>query len=409
MREIEWSAVPVGIDAKRWTTGGSRRNVLVAAHTLVSTQRLLDVVGLVEGDRQVQVVYTRPPDVFHRGVGEFLRAAGALEISWQQAVHERFDLALAAAYGGLPELHAPVMVLPHGASYAKHTPRHEAAGRPANRGVYGLGVEHLIQDGRVVPASIVLSHDRQLELLAASCPEATDYALVAGDPCYDRLCASLPLRPGYRDALGVDPARQLVVVASTWGGDSLLGRHDDLLDSLLRQLDPRRYQVAALIHPAVWFGHGRRQVRAWLSDECAAGLILVEPEVDWRAAAVAADYIVGDHGSVTVYAAAIGKPVLHTDVPEGELDSHSPQAFVGGRAPRLVRSARLEPQLRLAADELPPTWAEDVSARLTSRPGASHRLLRQEMYKLLDLPIPGRHRAVEPVAVPWLGGACRYA
>src|SRR5205823_13519718 len=141
------------------------------------------------------------------------------------------------------------------------------------------------------------------------------------------------------------------------------------------------------IHPAVGFGHGRRQVRAWLSAECAAGLMLIEPETDWRAAIVGADYVIGDHGSVTVYAASVGVPVLHTDLPEDEIDDLSPQAFVGTHAPRLVRCAPLEPQLRRAAEELPADWSAAVAGRLTSQPGQSHRLLRERMYQLLGLPV----------------------
>src|SRR5205823_10703139 len=105
MNQTEWSAVPVGIEADRWVTRGGCMTVLVMAHTLVSVQRLMDVVGLVECDSRVQVVYTRAPDVFQRGVRECLREIGALEISWQQATNERRDVALAAAYGRLPEVH----------------------------------------------------------------------------------------------------------------------------------------------------------------------------------------------------------------------------------------------------------------------------------------------------------------
>lgn len=409
MTETEWVAVPVGVDAERWVTSRTRRTVIVVAHTLVSLQRLLDVVGLVECDPEVQVVYACAPDVFHRGVSEYLRELGALEISWQQAVHERFDLALAAAYGGLHELHAPVMVMPHGAGYAKRTPRHEVGGQLAERGVYGLDTEHLIHDGRVVPASVVLSHEAQRDLLVQSCPEAVPVALVAGDPCYDRLQVSGSLRAAYRDSLRIDPTCQLVVVASTWGRHSLFTRQEGLLAELLEQLDPGVYQVAALIHPAVWFGHGRRQVRAWLSAECAAGLVLVDPEVDWRAVVLAADHVIGDHGSTTVYAASVGRSILHTGTPPGEIDDLSPQHLVQEQARRLVRSAPFERQLSEASTGLPAGWPDTVVARLTSRVAQSHRLLRREMYRLLGLPVPGRHRAVEPVAVPRFGGVGHYA
>ena len=110
------SALPIGIDAERWITRVGCRNVLVAVHTVVAGQRLMDVVDLVESDPRVQLVYVQAPDVFGHGVGRFLRSVGALEIAWADARRERFDLALAAAYGGLDQLHAPIVVMPHGAA-----------------------------------------------------------------------------------------------------------------------------------------------------------------------------------------------------------------------------------------------------------------------------------------------------
>jgi hypothetical protein len=400
--------VPVGPDAARWVTRIVRRTVLVVVHTVVSGQRLLDVVGLIESDAAVQVVYTNAPDVFHTGVESFLCQIGALVISWQQAVAEQFDLVVAAAHGCLHELRGPVLIFPHGAGFAKLTPRSENGRGTAERSVYGLGADHLLWNGRLVPASIVLSHDAQRELLARQCPAAVDIALVAGDPCYDLLLASLGKRADYRAALGVRDERRLVVIASTWGRHSLMSRRPDLLRRLARQLDPRGHRLVVLVHPAAWFGHGRRQVMAWFTDERAAGVLLIEPEADWRAVIVAADHVIGDHGSATTYAAAIGTPVLHTDLPIEEIDRGSPQWYVGATTPLLRLGRPVEPQLAAAAASRPRDWARSVASRLTSRPLQSHRLVRAEMYRLLGLPVPGRHRAVEPVAVPRLGGDCRY-
>ncbi|HEX4721017.1 MAG TPA: hypothetical protein VH333_00785, partial [Pseudonocardiaceae bacterium] len=204
----------------------------------------------------------------------------------------------------------------------------------------------------------------------------------------------------YRAALGVADGRRLVVVTSTWGRHSLLSRHQDLLGRLARQLDPTRYRVVLLAHPSMWFAHGRRQVHAWLANERAAGIRLIEPETDWRAVIVAADFVIGDHGSVTTYAAALDTPVLRTDLPAEQDDPESPQWYVAATAPMLRLSKQVEPQLEAAVGQRPPDWARTVAARLTSRPGQSHRLVRQEMYRLLGLPVPGRHRAVSPVPIP---------
>ena len=111
MTNWEWLPVPVGIDAPRWVTRADCRNVLVIVHTVASGLRLLDVVELIESDSRVQVVFSQAPDAFGNGVADFLRAVGGVVLPWQQARRERFDLALAAAYGDLHEVHAPLLVM----------------------------------------------------------------------------------------------------------------------------------------------------------------------------------------------------------------------------------------------------------------------------------------------------------
>lgn len=370
----------------------------MAVHTLVSGQRLLDIVGLVEPDPRVQLFWTQAPDVFGDGVAEFLATAGALEIPWSGARRERFDLVLAAAYGGLDLVHGPVMVVPHGAGYGKR-----AAGRG---GVYGLDAQRLMKDGRVVPSAIVLAHEQEREVLARQCPEALTAAVLVGDPCYDRMVASAGLRGAYREALDVPDGHRLLVVTSTWGRSSLFGKDIQLLQALTAELRRTRWRVAVLIHPQAWC-HGRRQVLAWLREPRAAGLTVLEPEADWRPAVIAADAVIGDHGSPTVYAAAIGKPVLRTEFPVEELNAGSAQAVLAGSAPALARTEPVLPQLRQAR----PLDRDAVVNRLTSRPGHAHRLLREEIYRLLDLDvsIPGRHRAPDPIDVPVSARRCRYA
>jgi hypothetical protein len=76
-------------------------------------------------------------------------------------------------------------------------------------------------------------------------------------------------------------------------------------------------------------------VRAWLADSMRRGLILVPPEEGWRAVLAAADVVIGDQGSVTCYAAAIGRPVLLASFPREELDPASAVAGLGRVAPRL--------------------------------------------------------------------------
>src|SRR2546423_13760116 len=104
----EWLPVPIGIDGQRWVTRAGCRTVLVVVHTVTSGQRLLDVVEYVESDPRIQVVFTVAPDAFNHPVSWDLHELGALVLPSQQAIRERFDVALCAAFGGLRGLHAPL-------------------------------------------------------------------------------------------------------------------------------------------------------------------------------------------------------------------------------------------------------------------------------------------------------------
>ncbi|MEV0939543.1 hypothetical protein AB0I90_04060 [Micromonospora wenchangensis] len=371
-------------------------------HTIASCHRLLDVIEHVESDPRVQLVFTVAPDVFNHQVQRFLGRLGAIVLPWQQAVRERFDLSLAAAYGGLHQLHAPLLLMAHGAGHGKRV-RPGPYGGPvlAEPPVYGLDAQRLTHGGRVLPAALALSHDTEVDVLRRQCPEAVEAAVVVGDPCIDRLVASLPRRPEYRHGMGVAEQQELVLVASTWGRDGSFGRWPDLLPQLMTQLPADRYRIAALLHPAVWDAHGHRQVRAWLRDCLDAGLLLPDPAEDWRATVVAADRVIGDHGSVTAYAAAVGRPVLLLPGLRALPASGTPQHLLDATASRLDPHRPLAPQLALAG-EIDPQAVMNV---LTGRPGMAGVLLRRIMYQLLRLTEPGRHRQTGPVPVPsgWEG------
>src|SRR5512142_2983094 len=135
----DWRPAPVGSDAQRLITRVGCRNVLVVVHTIVSCHRLLDVIDHIESDPRVQLVFTVAPGAFHHGVDGHLRRLGALVLPWAQATRESFDLAIAAAYEGLHEIHAPLMMMAHGAGHGKLAAL-RASGGPllARRPVYGL-------------------------------------------------------------------------------------------------------------------------------------------------------------------------------------------------------------------------------------------------------------------------------
>jgi len=239
-----------------------------------------------------------------------------------------------------------------------------------------------------------------LARLRRYCPEAVPAATVAGDPCLDRLRASLHLRDSYRHAFGLSPTRRLVVLSSTWGAHSLHGRHPELALRFARDLPIDRYQVAVALHPNVWHAHSPWQIKSWLAASRRAGVLVLSPWEQWRAALVAADVVVGDFGSVPMYAAAIGRPVLVAATHPDGLDPASPVARFGAAAPALDLGEALDAQLEAVIAEPGQVAYASILNEATAAPGRSAALLRATFYRWMDLPEPDRPAVTPPVAIP---------
>lgn len=395
-----WVRGPVGRRAASIVTRAGCRTVLLMVPTMAAGARLLDLVPLLEADCRVQVVVTVPHEgqAWH-GLEEFVRTSGILAMPWQQAVHHDWDLVLTASHRHIDQVHGKVLVLPHGAGAARSRTLSRKGG--AVRPTTGLDRDLLTYRGRLIPSVLAISHHAELDILRRTCPEAEAVAVIAGDICLDRMMQSLRFRDQYRAALGLEDGQQFVTVSSTWSTDSTFGTHTGLYTRLLDEIAQREAvgpsgdRVAAVIHPAVWAAHGRWQVRSWLAPARRAGLLLVPPDEGWRAVMIASDVVVGDHGSTTAYAAAIGRPVCLAAVPHDVLRPNSIAATLAGRVPRLDHSQPLLPQLRDAVH-----CAAEVSSAISSRMGYAADVLRTAMYRLLELDLPPWPPRTAPVPLP---------
>ncbi|WP_026425926.1 hypothetical protein [Actinokineospora inagensis] len=393
-----WIRDPTAAADRHWATRQGCKSVLVMVPHLVAGARLLDLLPLLEDDHRVQVVFTQPePWENWQATGDFLAQHGGVVLPWSQARRGEYDLVLAGSLRGIDEVSGPVLLIPHGGGFAQYR-----RWRPRETGeswapVLNLDSTQLIRDGRVRAAAIVLTHDDELAVLEQVCPQAVPYAVVAGDIAFDRLTTSRPHRDDYRAALGVSARQGLVVISSTWGPASAFGRHPGLFDRVLAGLPPDRYRVVGLLHPNIWSHHGAWQIRAWLARCLRSGLGLVPPDAGWRAALVAADHLIGDYGSVTTYAAGLGVGVLMSAGPDGPLRSGSPAAVVAESVPWWQPERPLVEQFVVDAG-----LGERVCGLLTSRPRQTGGILRQTMYRLLELTEPAGEVTLRPDPAPTL-------
>jgi CDP-glycerol glycerophosphotransferase (TagB/SpsB family) len=256
----------------------------------------------------------------------------------------------------------------------------------------------LIRNRGVPAVTVVMPHENQERYFD---PEANDIELlVAGDPVIDRLRASQRFRDAYRRAMGVSDGQRLVVLSSTWGTRSLFATQPELALQLLSELPCDEYRVAAILHPNIWIGHSAWQVRTWLRRSIEAGLVLVPPRDAWRAAIVASDLVIADHGSVGFYGAAMGRPILLASFADDELLADSPIAGLAQTSPRLVPGRPLRAQVAAAIDHFDPEANLALADLMFSEPGQSLRITQEAIYRLIDLQLPATKPRVLAVGVP---------
>jgi hypothetical protein len=355
----------------------------VAARTVTSTVRVLESLpALLRDDSRVSVVFAYDPgSAFNNGVLGLLRDTGCRIMPWSQLNSISPDLVLTASENiDLPEGDCPVFVLPHGIGFQKLVPD----SRSSQTRLSGVVPDALLDAGR---AWIAVSHPDQERQLLATRPKASGRTLLIGDPCFDELSASLPNAASYKRALGVTDHRRLVVLSSTWGPTSLLGKDPELPARVLAELPYDEYRIATIIHPNVWSAHGSWQIRAVLASALDAGLLLLPTVHAWRSALVAADAVIGDHGSVTLYGAALGKPVLLAAFGDDAVPGTA-IARLGQTAPRLGPREDLRLRVESAiADHTPERHAE-ISQLAFSETGKALTRLRAALYRLLKLTEP---------------------
>ncbi|GAA1760287.1 hypothetical protein [Streptomonospora arabica] len=377
------------------------RRALAMVHSWQAGDRLADIApAVVEGDPRVQVVYSATGgSPFSASGAEYARRLDAAVLPWERARTHRYDLAIAAHLDDFTDVRAPALVVAHGVGLSKLVPRKPGYGPPARRPIGGAVAGALVRYGRVGPAVIGIAHERQRAIVARESPDAARVCRVVGDPTWDRMSASLPLRRAYRRALGVGGHQRLIVLSSTWGRSGLAGRCPELLTRLPAELGGDCV-AAAVLHPAIWWTHGRRQVAAWLAEARRSGLRLLAPGAAWQAALVAADVVIGDHGAVTAYGAALGAPTLLAAGEPADIVPGSQVAEVYRRARPFRPDEGARRQVDRAIRDHDPGHGAEIAGLLTSAPGRSAELLRSCSYSLMDCAEPPHPPAVHRLPAP---------
>lgn len=368
--------------------------MLVVVRTLTTFTWLLELLPELFADPRVQIVFAIDDEgsAYRDGAVEELGGLGGRVVPWEQALATPFSLAVSASpNGGLERLRAPLLILPHGPGYSKH-------GSLPSDGVPPVPGPAAAPGWRTM---LALSHQEQRRRWKVD-PAAGVQAAVVGDPCIDRLRASISLRDRYRRELGVSPKQKLVVTSSTWGPRASMALHPDLPARLLAELPADEFAVAAILHPNVWVGHGPWQVRLWLRRALEGGLRLMSPRAGWQAALVAGDLLVGDHGSVSLYGVGLGLPLIFSAFSDEEIVADGPFASLAEQAPHLQHERGLRAQLEAVGFERDLSRYASVAAEVFAEPGRALENLRDLVYEAIALDPPPQPPRVLPVPSPAL-------
>ena len=327
-----------------------------------------------------------------------LDGAGARTVPWEQAKLDAYDLILLASpKGEISLLHGTRVLLPHGAGFGK-TVSAEGSADSAS----GLDPVFLMPGGQSVADVHALAHPGQVARLTSVNPEAAARTTVVGDPTLDRLLESAPMRKEYRTALRTGD-RRLVVLASSWGAESLLARRPGLPAWLAARLPHDGYQLALILHPNEHSRLGGFDLRENLAPALRAGMVLAEPYEGWASLLVAADLVVTDHGSAALYGAALGRAIANAYDGGEELLPGTPIAELLSVSPRLgYPPVDGDEPLGSVVETLIAAHRPDAVRRAADAAFAYHgrslERLREELYALLGLSVPPA--AAEPRLLP---------
>ncbi|GAA3059020.1 hypothetical protein [Actinokineospora globicatena] len=372
-------------DDRRATWERSHR-VCVVIRTRTDLSRMLDVLRALDGDPRLDFYWTiNEGSRFAGGARERLARLDVQFVEWGQARSMVFDLIIAAhSDGALGELVGPVVTMAHGTGYNRRVLwRTEDADSPA-----GLSAKELTRGERVVAAAIGLSCESQVDQLSMANPHAVPRAFQMGDPTWDRMVANVDMRESFRRELGIGAHHRLIGISSTWGPDSTLGVDHLVVNRVVAALPHDEYRVVLILHPNVWTHHTGFGVRGLFGDAIEAGLVIVLPTTDWPAPLIAVDAFIGDHGSVSVYAAALGRPFLFAGRGDDELVKGSTTLDFVRAAGRLDAAADLRAQIVDAMRRYARSGVAEVARRAMGSQGRSLRLLQAKFYELMALDPP---------------------
>jgi predicted DNA binding CopG/RHH family protein len=374
------------------------RTILAIVRSVSSTNRLLDALAPVISDQRIRVIFTvEQVSSESADPNSLLVSLGTEVLPWERAIRANYDLAISAhSSQRLKSLKAPRIILIHRLHrncLKKLTDDNEPA-QNRNSGPF-------FKDWQF-PTTLGLARKDQYGVIESLSPSAARRSIVVGDSRFDRITAHLPYRGYYREALGAGE-RRFILVSSTWGQDSLLAQDPSFVKNLVNQLPRDRYQIALIMHSNIWAAHGSWQIHSWFQEAIRDGLLLIRPEDGWQAALIASDLVIGDHGSVSIYANALGRPLFFPTTDSDVIEENLTGVVTG--ATRIDARNDLLKQIELGTESTPEADSLESIDRLNGDRTEHSEAFLNLLYRSLAISSSKNSPSTAPVPTPQLTSA----
>lgn len=317
--------------------------------------------------------------------------AKARFIPYRLAELIRWDLILTAEQTLYFRRECPMIYTGHSLKSGKLSPAGDSMkyGPPSRHG-----------DGTIKYTRIFCANEHEYETVCAHFPEHAPLVRVVGNLLVDRIREMAGERDEILRRLGLDPRRRTLMVTSTWRADSLAQSQGR---ALMAQLDNLlgRYNVIISFHQNNFVPEYSPDIdwRDEFSRRQRPGLHILrnnETSLDYLPAA---DVLLTDHTSTSLYYLFLGRPVVYYVHPDVRYDKGALILDLQRIARTVENLAALESDIATACAEFDPQVYARLAAKVCSHAGHGWERMENEIYETLGLPPFSRTKARQKAKV----------
>jgi hypothetical protein len=352
------------------------RDVLLVVHNevMMCEAELIDEV--LAGCRQLRLWYCFvTPERFTSLQGVFAeRRLRHVPYRWARWV--RWDLILYPDHGPSFRRECPKILTGHGLN----------TGKMVNDEHYFFGHKSLDRQHRLIYQKIFRTSLFLKEMARKFYPDFVAAVRVTGSLQADRLLAIDPDIPDVLKLRGLDPGKQTVLIASSWGEHSLIQSSAEWLLAQMKEL-ARDYNIILTIHLNNYHAplSGGKDWERELAALAGSGVYVTRPTENPYVLLHVADLMVTDMTSLGLYFTLFTRPIIFLDDPRIE---YTPDALI----PELKNScyvtndiADLSDKIRECLVAFKPEKIRTLNDKVFSYRGSSRQRCREEILESLGL------------------------